>query len=177
MTTQKGMQYNFNSMQYCYNLSYKLFFFLSEDSPSLGGPLHKTQVPEADCITTERTTSIPVPESTMMQTLHSVPSTGSMESGDHLLPSSQFPIHRDRIQSSNSTESTDSATSSSSTGSGGSGDRLLPPSTSASVPSHPAPAKSPQLLYAQLNVKQTQVSPPANDDHVQYAQIEHQDNH
>lgn len=92
-------------------------------------------------------------------------------------PSSQFPVNRDRgrTQSSNSTESTDSATSLSSTGSGGSGESLLPPTTSASAPSHTAPAKSSQLLYAQLNVKQTQVSPPANDDHVQYAQIEHQD--
>lgn len=114
----------------------------------------------------------------MMQTLDSVPSTGSMESGhpgDHLLPSSQFPEHRDRIQSSNSTESTDSATSSSSTGSWGSVVPLLPPSTSASAPSHTAPAKSPQLLYAHINVQQTEVPPPANDDHVQYAQIEHQD--
>ena len=56
----------------------------------------------------------------------------------------------------------------SSTESGHSADLLLPPS-------HPAPARSPQLMYAQLNVKQTQVQPPANGDPVQYAQIEHQD--
>ena len=56
----------------------------------------------------------------------------------------------------------------SSTESGHSADLLLPPS-------HPAPAKGPQLMYAQLNMKQTQVQPPANGDPVQYAQIEHQD--
>ena len=115
-----------------------------------------------------------------MQTLDSVPSTGGTESGhsgDHLLSSSQFPVNRDRgrTQSSNSTESTDSAISSSSTGSGGSGDPLLPPSSPASALSHIPPPKSPQLLYAQVNVQQTQVPPPANDDHVQYAQLKQQD--
>jgi len=55
----------------------------------------------------------------------------------------------------------------SSTESGHSGDILLPPSP-------PAPVGSPHLVYAQLDsVNQTQVPPPANDDHVQYAQIEH----
>ena len=115
-----------------------------------------------------------------MQTLDSVPSTGSTESGhsgDHLLSSSQFPVNRDRgqTQSSNSTESTDSAASSSSTGSGGSGDSLLPPSSPASALSHMPPPKSPQLLYAELNVQQTQVPPPANYDDVQYAQIKQQE--
>ena len=39
-----------------------------------------------------------------------------------------------------------------------------------------SPVGSPHLVYAQLgSVKQTQVQPPANDDPVQYAQIEHQD--
>ena len=33
--------------------------------------------------------------------------------------------------------------------------------------------ESPPMVYAQLNVKQTQVQPPACDDPVQYAQIEH----
>lgn len=140
-------------------LSYKLFFVLTVGSPSLGGPLplYKAQIPEA--------TSRPVakdPESIAisMQTLDSAPSTGSTESGGHLLlPTSQFPVNRDRGQakSSNSTENIDSATSSSSIGSGGSGEFLLPPSSPASAPNHMAPAKSPQLLYAQLNVKQTQV--------------------
>lgn len=148
-------------------------------------------IPEADYITTERTTSRLVaqdPESiaTYMQTSDSVPSTDSTKfshSGDLLLlPSSQFPASRDRgrTQSSNSTGSTDSASSSSSTGSGGSGECLLRPSSPASAPSHTAPAKSPQqesqLLYAkhaQLNLKQTQVHPPANHDDVQYAEIEH----
>ena len=42
--------------------------------------------------------------------------------------------------------------------------------------SPPAPVGSPHLVYAQLEaVKLTQVQPPANDDPVQYAQIEHQD--
>ena len=52
----------------------------------------------------------------------------------------------------------------SSTESGYSADLLLPPS-------HPAPSSS----HLQLNVKHTQVQPPANDHPVQYAQIEHQD--
>ena len=56
-----------------------------------------------------------------------------------------------------------------STDSEGSNDHLLQPSP-------PAPVGSPHLVYAQLeSVKQTQVQPPANDDPVQYAQIEHQD--
>ena len=59
-----------------------------------------------------------------------------------------------------------SPTNSPSTVSKRSDDLLLPPSP-------PAQARSPN--YAQLNVKQTQVPPLANDDHVQYAQIEHQD--
>ena len=55
----------------------------------------------------------------------------------------------------------------SSTESGHSADLLLPPS-------HLTPARSPQLVYAQLEaVKLTQVQPRANDDPVQYAQIEH----
>ena len=61
---------------------------------------------------------------------------------------------------------THSPTNSPSTVSERSDDLLLPPSP-------PAPARSPN--YVQLNVQQTQVPPPANDDHVQYAQIEHQD--
>ena len=56
----------------------------------------------------------------------------------------------------------------SSTESGHSADLLLPPS-------HLTLPRSPQLMYAQLNVKQIQVQPPANGDPVQYAQIEHQD--
>ena len=90
-----------------------------------------------------------------MQTLDFAPSTGngdSGHSGDHSLPPN----------------SADSVKSSSSTGSGGSGDPLIQPSPS-------APVGSPHLVYAQLNVTQTQVQPPANDAPVQYAQIEHQD--
>ena len=50
------------------------------------------------------------------------------------------------------------------TDSEGSNDHLLQPSPLAPV------------LYAQVDpVKQTQVQRPANDDPVQYAQIEHQD--
>ena len=54
----------------------------------------------------------------------------------------------------------------SSTESGHSSDLLLPPS-------RPAPVGGSHLVYAQLNMKQTQVQPPAGDDPVQYAQIEH----
>ena len=55
------------------------------------------------------------------------------------------------------------------TDSEGSNDNLL-------LPSPPAPMKGQHLVYAQLEaIKQTQVQPPANDDNVQYAQIEHQD--
>ena len=71
------------------------------------------------------------------------------------------------------TQSSDSTTLSSST---------TPPSADSErsndpllQPSPPAPVESPHLVYAQLEaVKQTQVLPPASDDHVQYAQIEHQ---
>ena len=33
----------------------------------------------------------------------------------------------------------------------------------------------PNLVYEQVDVQQTQVPPPADDDHVQYAQLKHQD--
>ena len=82
------------------------------------------------------------------------------------------PVARDTEHTEIWMQTIDSAPSTlqtgSSTESGHSADLLLPPS-------HPAPARSPQLMYAQLNVKQTQVQPPANGDPVQYAQIEHQD--
>ena len=42
-------------------------------------------------------------------------------------------------------------------------------------PSPPVPASRPNLVYEQVDVQQTQVPPPAHDDHVQYAQIKHQD--
>ena len=57
---------------------------------------------------------------------------------------------------------------SASTISGRSDDLLLPPSP-------PVPASRPNLVYTQVNVQQTQVHPPANDDHVQYAQLKQQD--
>ena len=83
------------------------------------------------------------------------------------------PVARDpentvpRIQSSDST--TSSSITPPSTDSEGSNYHLLQPSPL-------APVESPHLVYAQLEiVKQTQVHPPANDDPVQYAQIEHQD--
>ena len=47
-------------------------------------------------------------------------------------------------------------------------DLLLPPSP-------PVPASRPNLVYEQVDVQQTQVPPPAHDDHVQYAQLKHQD--
>ena len=82
------------------------------------------------------------------------------------------PVARDTEHTEIWMQSIDSAPSTlqtgSSTESSRSADLLLPPS-------HPAPARSPQLMYAQLNVKQTQVQPPASGDPVQYAQIEHQD--
>ena len=54
----------------------------------------------------------------------------------------------------------------SSTESGHSSDLLLPPSC-------PAAVGGSHLVYAQLNMKQTQVHPAASDDHVQCAQTEH----
>ena len=67
------------------------------------------------------------------------------------------------------TQSSDTSTTPPSTDSEGSNDHLLQPSP-------PATVRSPHLVYAQLeSVKLTQVQPPANDDPVQYAQIEHQD--
>ena len=63
-----------------------------------------------------------------------------------------------------------SPTSSPSTISGESVDFLVPPS-----PRAQAPARSPNLVYAHISVQQTQVPPPANDDHVHYAQIKQQD--
>ena len=148
-------------------------------SPSLGGPLplYKPPVPEAVYATTERTTSRPVardPESTANRRTNA-PSTGNTESGhsnDHLLlPNSQLLVDRDSKSNRERTQSLDSAESamsSSSSDSDGAGDPFLPHSPS-------VPAGSQNLVYAQLNVKQTQVQPPANDDLVQYAQIEHQD--
>ena len=66
------------------------------------------------------------------------------------------------------TQTSYSPSSSPSTISGGSDDLLLPPSP-------PVPASKPNLVYAQVNVQQTQVQPPSNDDHVQYAQLKQQD--
>ena len=64
------------------------------------------------------------------------------------------------------TQSSDTPPSTDSEGSNG---HLLQPSPL-------SPVGSPHLVYAQLqSVKLTQVQPPANDDPVQYAQIEHQD--
>ena len=113
--------------------------------------------PVTEVLYVEQTTSRPVvrdPENmaNWMQTLNFAPSTGNRDSGhsgDHSLPPN----------------SADSVKSSSSTGSGGSGDPLIQSS----------PAGSSHLVYAHLNVKQTQIQPPSNDDTVQYAQIEHQD--
>ena len=82
-------------------------------------------------------------------------------------PAARDPEHTATLmQTLDSTPST--LQTGSSTESGHSADLLLPPS-------HPVPARSPQLMYAQINMKQTQVQPPVNDDHVQYTQIEHQD--
>ena len=79
------------------------------------------------------------------------------------------PVARDPETTVPRTKSLDFTTSSPSTDSEGSNDHLLQPSPLASV-------GSPHLVYTQLEaVKQTQVQPPANDDPVQYAQIEHQD--
>ena len=66
------------------------------------------------------------------------------------------PVARDTEHTEIWMQTIDSAPSTlqtgSSTESGHSADQLLPPS-------HPAPAKGPQLMYAQLNMKQTQSSP------------------
>ena len=128
-------------------------------SPSLGGLLYKPPVAEAVYVTTEQTTSRPVardPEHTAnwMPTLDSAPST--LQTSVALAP---------EIQAHTSY----SPTSLHSTVSGRSDDLLLSPSP-------PAPARSPNMVYAHINVQQTQVPPPANDDHVQYAQIKQQDN-
>ena len=73
-----------------------------------------------------------------------------------------------RTQSSDSTESTDAVRSTGSEGSGHSSDLLLPPSP-------PAAAGSPHLVYAQVDMKQTQVSPPASVEPVQYFSVTHKD--
>ena len=79
------------------------------------------------------------------------------------------PVARDSESTAVWRQSSDTATTPSSTDSAGSNDHLLQPTP-------PVPVGSPHLMYAQLEaVKQTQVQPPANDDPVQYAQIEHQD--
>ena len=78
-------------------------------------------------------------------------------------------VARDSESTAVWTQSSDTSTTPPSTDSEGSNDHLLQPSPPASV-------GSPHLVYAQLeSVKLTQVQPPANDDPVQYAQIEHQD--
>ena len=74
------------------------------------------------------------------------------------------PIARDLQGTRELTQSSDSAESSHTTDSEGSShsdDPLL---------------QSRPLVYTQVNMQQTQVPPPANDDHVQYAQITQQDN-
>ena len=73
-----------------------------------------------------------------------------------------------RTQSSDSTESTDTVPSSGSEGSGHSSDLLLPPSP-------PVTAGSPHLVYAQVDMRQTRVSPPASVEPVQYSHIAHKD--
>ena len=79
------------------------------------------------------------------------------------------PVARDPDNTVPRTQSESTTTSSPSTDSEGSNYHLLQPTP-------PAPVESPHLVYAQVDpVKQTQVQPPANDDPVQYAQIEHQD--
>lgn len=87
-------------------------------------------------------------------------------------PSLGGPITLYRLQTESNavrTQSSDTATTPTSIDSEGSNDHLLQPSP-------PAPVGSPNLMYAQLeSVKHTQVQPPASDDPVQYAQIEHQD--
>ena len=55
-----------------------------------------------------------------------------------------------------------------STDGGGSDDQLIPHNP-------PTPVGNPRLVYAQLNIKQTEVHPPTNDEPVHYAQIEYQD--
>ena len=127
-------------------------------SPSLGGPvpLYKPPVAEAVYVTTEQTTSRPVATdpAIQMDTLDSTPST--LQTSVAMVPKVQ-------------TQTTSySPTSSTSTISGGSEDRLLPPSPQVS-------ASRPNLVYTQVNVQQTQVPPPANDDCVQYAQLKQQD--
>ena len=129
-------------------------------SPSLGGPnpLYKLPVAEAVYVTSEHTTSSPVardPEHTaiLMHTLDSVPST---------LHTSVAMALKVQTQTSNS------PTGSPSTVSGESDDLALPPSPSVQ-------ASRPNLVYEQVDVQQTQVPPPAHDDHVQYAQLKQQD--
>ena len=145
-TTQKGILIDLPNINSIANAC-NLAFLYSPCKP-----------PVTEVVYVEQTTSIPVardPESTAnwMQTLNFTSSTGnrgSGHSGDHhsLLPNSA-----------------DSVKSSFSTGSGGSGDPLIQSS----------PAGSSHLVYAHLNMKQTQIQPPSNDDPVQYAQIAHQD--
>lgn len=120
-----------------------LLFFFSPCKPPV------TEVLYAKQITSRPVARDPESMANWMQTLDFTPSTDNRDSGhsgDHSLPSN----------------SADSVKSSSSTGSGESGDSSLQTSPS-------APARSPHLVYAQLNVKQSQIQPPANDDPVQYA--------
>ena len=115
-------------------------------SPSLSGPVSLYMVN----VTTEQTTSRdPEYTANLMETLDSTPST--LQSSVAMAPETQTQAS---VQTGSSTES------------GHSSDLLLPPSC-------PTPMGGSLLVYAQVNVQQTQVHPPANDDHVQYAQIEH----
>ena len=159
-------------------------------SPSLGGPhpLYKLPVDEEVYVTSEQTTSRPVardPEHTAnwMPTLDSAPST--LQTSVAMAPEvqTQTPYSPTNSPSTVSGRSDEllippsppvaalqaySPTSLHSTVSGESDDLLLPPSP-------PVPASRPNLVYEQVDVQQTQVSPPAHDDHVQYAQLKHQD--
>ena len=91
----------------------------------------------------------------------SLHSTVSGESDDLLLPPSP-PVPALQAHTSCS------PTSLHSTVSGRSDELLLPPSP-------PVAASRPNLVYEQVDVQQTQVPPPAHDEHVQYAQLKHQD--
>ena len=161
-------------------------------SPSLGGPhpLYKLPVDEEVYVTTEQTTSRSVardPEHTAnwMPTLDSTPST--LQTSVAMAPevqtqTSYSPTNSPSTVSERSDElllppsppvpalqahTSCSPTSLHSTVSGRSDELLLPPSP-------PVPASRPNLVYEQVDVQQTQVPPPAHDDHVQYAQLKHQ---
>ena len=130
--------------------------------PVARDPKHTANwMPTLDSAPSTLQTSVAMAPKVQTQTSYSPansPSTVSGRSDELLLPSSP-PFAALQVYSPTSLHSTVSGRS----------DELL------LRPHPPVVASRPNLVYEQVDVQQTQVPPPVHDDHVQYAQLKHQD--